>query len=256
MVRSRRRWAYLQSSAPWPPPPRARAILAGGRVIELFSNRNLIGNVTPRGRCHDVRRGCHFGLTADGVGHPDLRVPSGGRRWELHDHADTGRAIGRNDVDPRRVPLRRGRRTRLPVGAHARRTRRRSLVDAAVPALADRFTLVFYDHRCNGRSTGAPVTSMTWENLTADAEALRAETRLRAVGRAGPLVRRPRRPRVRAAVSRQPVAPRPARHGRRRPVGAAERGGVLARRGFAPRTVELARRWFNGQIAPTSSSRP
>ena len=39
--------------------------------------------------------------------------------------------------------------------------------------LADRHTLVFYDHRCNGRSEGADVASMTWENLTADAEALR-----------------------------------------------------------------------------------
>ena len=39
--------------------------------------------------------------------------------------------------------------------------------------LADHFTLVFYDHRCNGRSEGAAVSSMTWENLTADAEALR-----------------------------------------------------------------------------------
>jgi proline-specific peptidase len=39
--------------------------------------------------------------------------------------------------------------------------------------LADQFTLVFYDHRCNGRSEGAEVASMTWENLTADAEALR-----------------------------------------------------------------------------------
>ena len=41
--------------------------------------------------------------------------------------------------------------------------------------LADRFTLIFYDHRCNGRSAGAPVSSMTWENLAADAEALRQE---------------------------------------------------------------------------------
>jgi pimeloyl-ACP methyl ester carboxylesterase len=38
---------------------------------------------------------------------------------------------------------------------------------------ADRFTLIFYDHRCNGRAEGAPVSSMTWENLTADADALR-----------------------------------------------------------------------------------
>lgn len=39
--------------------------------------------------------------------------------------------------------------------------------------LADQFTLIFYDHRCNGRSVGADVCSMTWDNLTADAEALR-----------------------------------------------------------------------------------
>jgi proline iminopeptidase len=38
---------------------------------------------------------------------------------------------------------------------------------------ADQFSLIFYDHRCNGRSQGAPVSSMTWENLTADADALR-----------------------------------------------------------------------------------
>src|SRR4030042_2382574 len=42
-----------------------------------------------------------------------------------------------------------------------------------VKPLADQFTLVFYDHRCNGRSEGAEVTSMTIENLTADADALR-----------------------------------------------------------------------------------
>jgi proline iminopeptidase len=40
-------------------------------------------------------------------------------------------------------------------------------------ALADQFTLIFCDHRCNGHSEGAEVTSMTWENLTADADALR-----------------------------------------------------------------------------------
>jgi proline iminopeptidase len=39
--------------------------------------------------------------------------------------------------------------------------------------LSDHFKLIFYDHRCNGRSKGAPVETMTWQNLTADAEALR-----------------------------------------------------------------------------------
>lgn len=39
--------------------------------------------------------------------------------------------------------------------------------------LADQFTLIFYDHRCNRRSQGTPVSSMTFEKLTADADALR-----------------------------------------------------------------------------------
>jgi len=43
----------------------------------------------------------------------------------------------------------------------------------ALQPLADQFTLIFYDHRCNGRSEGAKVSSMTFENLTADADALR-----------------------------------------------------------------------------------
>ena len=40
-------------------------------------------------------------------------------------------------------------------------------------SLKDDFTLVFYDHRCNGHSSGPEVSTMTWENLTADADALR-----------------------------------------------------------------------------------
>jgi pimeloyl-ACP methyl ester carboxylesterase len=43
---------------------------------------------------------------------------------------------------------------------------------SSLEPLADQFTLVFYDHRANGSSTGA-ADSMTWENLTADADALR-----------------------------------------------------------------------------------
>lgn len=43
---------------------------------------------------------------------------------------------------------------------------------SSLEPLADRFTLIFYDHRANGRSSGT-VPSMTWENLTADADALR-----------------------------------------------------------------------------------
>lgn len=39
--------------------------------------------------------------------------------------------------------------------------------------LRDRCTLIFYDHRCNGHSLGADVSTMTWDNLTANADALR-----------------------------------------------------------------------------------
>ena len=41
--------------------------------------------------------------------------------------------------------------------------------------LADQYTLIFYDHRCNGRSEGAVASTMTMDNLTADADALRQE---------------------------------------------------------------------------------
>ena len=116
--------------------------------------------------------------------------------------------------------------------------------------LSDAFTLVFYDHRCNGRSVGAPVTSMTWDNLTADAEALRERLevdRWAVLGHSfGGHVALEYALRYPGSVSRlvlldtgaqswwsQENAPR-----------------LLARRGFSRRKVELAERWFNGRIAP------
>jgi proline iminopeptidase len=116
--------------------------------------------------------------------------------------------------------------------------------------IADQFTLVFYDHRCNGRSVGPPVTSMTWENLTADADALREhlgfdrwavlghsfgghvalEYALRYPDSVSHLVLLDTGGEARWAQQNAPV--------------------ILARRGYSPATVRLARRFFNGQIKP------
>jgi len=89
--------------------------------------------------------------------------------------------------------------------------------------LADQFTLVFYDHRCNGRSTGAPVSSMTFENLTADAEALRQKLgfdRWAVLGHSfGGHVALEYALRYPASLSHLVL-----RHRRRRPLVAAERG--------------------------------
>ena len=115
--------------------------------------------------------------------------------------------------------------------------------------LADRFTLVFYDHRCNGRSVGAPVTSMTWDNLTADADALRQRLgfdKWAVLGHSfGGKVALEYALRYPDNLSRLVLL---------------DAGGdswweqenapeLLSRRGFSRRKVELARRWFNGQIA-------
>jgi proline iminopeptidase len=116
--------------------------------------------------------------------------------------------------------------------------------------LADRFTLVFYDHRCNGRSEGADVSSLTWENLTADADALREklgfekwavlghsfggyvalEYALRYPNRLSALVLVDTGGDSRWAQEKAPE--------------------VLAQRGYSPETVNLARRFLNGQIEP------
>jgi pimeloyl-ACP methyl ester carboxylesterase len=117
-------------------------------------------------------------------------------------------------------------------------------------ACADRFTLVFYDHRCNGRSEGAEISSMTWENLTADADALRQALgfdKWAVLGHSfGGMVALEYALRYPQSLSHlllldtcgdicwaQENAPK-----------------VLAQRGFSADTVKAARRFFSGEIAP------
>jgi proline-specific peptidase len=117
-------------------------------------------------------------------------------------------------------------------------------------AIADQFTLVFYDHRCNGRSVGAPVSSMTWENLTADADALRRTLgfdRWAVLGHS-----------FGGHVALEYALRYPDRLSH---LVLLDTGGdswwsrqhapdVLAERGYSARKVELVRRWFNGEFAP------
>jgi proline iminopeptidase len=117
--------------------------------------------------------------------------------------------------------------------------------------IADQFTLIFYDHRCNGRSVGAPVTSMTWENLTADADALRQKLgfeRWAVLGHSfGGQV----------ALEYALRYPDSLSHLVLLDTGGDSRwslqnaADLLARRGYSPKKVELVRRWFNGEIAPS-----
>lgn len=117
-------------------------------------------------------------------------------------------------------------------------------------ALADRHTVVLYDHRCNGRSTGAPVTSMTWENLTADADALREALGFEqwaVLGHSfGGHVALEYALRYRERLSRL-VLLDTAGDARWSQEHAPD---VLAGRGFGRKTVAVARRFYSGRIAP------
>jgi proline iminopeptidase len=116
--------------------------------------------------------------------------------------------------------------------------------------LADRHTVVLYDHRCNGRSSGAAATSMTWENLTADADGLRETLgfeRWAVLGHSfGGHVALEYALRYPERVSRL-VLLDTAGDARWSQENAAE---VLAGRGFSPKTVAVARRFYSGRIAP------
>lgn len=115
---------------------------------------------------------------------------------------------------------------------------------------ADQFTLIFYDHRCNGRSKGAEVSTMTWENLTADAEALRQSLgfdQWAVLGHSfGGMVALEYALRYPQSLSHlllmdtcgdirwvQQNAPE-----------------ILAKRGYSTAAVQAARRFFNGRLTP------
>lgn len=116
--------------------------------------------------------------------------------------------------------------------------------------LADQFTLIFYDHRCNGRSNGSEVSSMTWENLTADADALREKLGFEKWAVLGHSFG------GQVALEYALRYPESLSH-----LILMDTGGdtwwprenapeLVAKRGFSPETVEIARRWCHGQIAP------
>ena len=115
----------------------------------------------------------------------------------------------------------------------------------------DEFKLIFYDHRCNGRSVGPNVSTMNWENLTADAEALRETLGIKrwaVVGHSfGGMV----------ALEYAIRYPQHLSH-----LCIIDTGGdarvvqenahrILYERGYGNRTVKTAQRFFSGQIAET-----
>lgn len=116
--------------------------------------------------------------------------------------------------------------------------------------LADKFTLIFYDHRCNGRSEGADVTSMTWENLTADADALRQALgfdKWAVLGHSfGGNVALEYALRYPSSLSHL-ILMDTGGEVRRMQLSAPE---ILAKRGYGPDAVQACRRFFTGQLAP------
>ena len=114
--------------------------------------------------------------------------------------------------------------------------------------LADQFTLIFYDHRCNGRSEGAEASTMTFENLTADADALRQALgfdQWAVLGHSfGGNVALEYALRYPQSLSRLVLMNT---GGDQRWVNQ-NAPEILAKRGYSAETVAAARRFFNGQV--------
>jgi pimeloyl-ACP methyl ester carboxylesterase len=115
---------------------------------------------------------------------------------------------------------------------------------------ADQFTLVFYDHRCNGHSVGADLSSLTMDNLTADADALRQALGFKKWAVLGHSFG------GNVALEYALRYPQNLSHLLLVDTGGDHRWAQekapeeLARRGFNPDIVNLTRRYFNGQIEP------
>lgn len=115
---------------------------------------------------------------------------------------------------------------------------------------SDVFRLIFYDHRCNGRSTGASISTLTWDNLTGDAEALRERLgapKWAVLGHSfGGFIAQEYTLRYPESVSHLILMDTGAdacfvqKNSLR----------VLTERGFNPKQVEAARRLFNGEMRP------
>jgi proline iminopeptidase len=120
----------------------------------------------------------------------------------------------------------------------------------ALRPCADQFTLIFYDHRCNGRSEGAEVSSMTFENLTADADALRQTLgfdKWAVLGHSfGGMVALEYALRYPQSLSHL-ILMDTCGDARWTQHNAPE---ILAKRGYSAAAVQAARRFFNGQLAP------
>ena len=114
--------------------------------------------------------------------------------------------------------------------------------------LADRFTVILYDHRANGRSTGE-TASMTFGNLVADAEALRETLGYRQWAVAGHSFG--------GHVALEYALLHPGRIARLLLLDSAADAkwyqesapAILEKRGYSERTVRAARRCFNGELS-------
>ncbi len=114
--------------------------------------------------------------------------------------------------------------------------------------LSNSYSLIYYDHRCNGRSGCPDIKSMNWKNLTADAEVLRKSFKFdkwAVLGHSfGGMVALEYALRYPTSLSHlilldsgafwiQENVPE-----------------LLTRRGYRKKTVEASRRYFAGEVSP------